>query len=196
MTSIRKRMGVLFIGTAIPLVLASAAYACASLATLSVNPEKGRPGITVSGSGANYCADPACSEVTIHFKSRSGLVLATTRPGADRRIAFEFTVPKAAAGWYSIVAVQSKADGAPVAGTPGRDSFKIVRRTSAREGATAPVWFSQQDPPASDAPASLPIQLPVSSGALFAMALVGLALTMGLGAYWKVSGKLDGTVSA
>ncbi len=195
MTSIRKRMGVLFLGTAIPLVLASAAYACASLATLSINPEKGRPGITVAGTGANYCSDPACSEVTIHFKSRSGPVLATTRPGADRRIAFEFKVPKAAAGWYSIVAVQSKADGSPVAGTPGRDSFKVVRRSSANNGGTAPVWFSNQSPP-SESPAPSGLELPVSTSALFALALAGFGLTLGLGVYWKLTGRLNAAVSA
>lgn len=193
MGSVRKRMGVLFLGTAIPLVLASAAYACAALATLSITPEKGRPGATVAGTGANYCSDPACSEVTIHFKSRSGPVLATTRPTAERRIAFEFKVPKAAAGWYSIVAVQSKADGAPVAGTPGRDSFKILRRTSANEGGVAPVWFSDDTPTSQSA---APFQLPVSSGSLLAVAFAGLALTLGLAVYWKRTGKLDASVSA
>lgn len=193
--TIRKRMGVLFMGTAISLVMASAAYACASLATLSINPEKGRPGATVSGNGANYSADPASSTVTVHFKTRSGPVLWEGRPGADRKIAFEFTVPKAAAGWYSIVAVQKKADGAPVAGTPGRDSFKILRASANREGSTAPVFFSKQSPPQAGSTAPSGLELPVSTNALVALALGGLALTFGLGTYWKTAGKLDPAVS-
>lgn len=193
--TIRKRMGVLFVGTAISLVFASTAYACAVLATLSVDPEKGRPGATISGSGSNYCADPACSDVTVRFKSRSGPILWQGRPTADRKIAFEFTAPKAAAGWYSIVAVQKKADGAPVAGTPGRDSFKVLRTSASREGSVAPVFFSKQAPPQAGSASPSGLELPVSTSALTALALGGLALTFGLGAYWKSTGKFDPAAS-
>lgn len=191
--SIRKRMGVLLVGTAIPLLIASVAYACASLATLTIDPHRGRPGRTISGNGANYCADPACSPVTVHFKSRSGPVLWEGLPNAERRIEFTFKVPKARAGWYSIVATQNKADGAPVAGTPGRASLRVVRPDS---GAIAPVMFSGDKPPAATSPAPSGVELPVSTTALFALALAGLAATAALGTYWKKTGKLDSTFSA
>lgn len=196
MTSVRRRIGVLVLGAAVPLVLASAAYACASLATLNVDPERGRPGATITGKGGNYCADPSCSPVTVHFKGRSGPVLAEIRPGADRKISFEFKVPKAARGWYSIVAVQNKADGNPVAGTPGRASLKVTRASANRGSVAAPLWSNDQTPPRSDsAPTRSGIELPVSSGALFAAALASLALTIALGAYWKWSGKLEPTTT-
>lgn len=190
--SIRKRMAVLVVGVAVPLCLASVAYACAALATLTLDPQRGRPGATISGGGANYCADPACSPVTVRFKSRSGVVLWEGRPTAERKISFDFVVPKAPAGWYSVLATQSKADGAPVAGTPGRASLKIVRGDN---GNLVPVW-SRQEPPRAGSNSAAGIQLPMSPNLLLMIALAGLVGTAGLGTYWKRAGKLDATSSA
>lgn len=196
MRGIRKRLGALFIGVAVPLVLASAAYACASLATLSIDPERGRPGATITGKGGNYSSDPAASTVTLHFKSRSGPVLWEGRPSAERKIAFEFEVPDAAPGWYSVIAVQNKADGNPVAGTPGRSSLKVRATATNRGSSIPPVWSADQTPPRADAPTRSGVDLPVSSGILFAAAFASLAFTIGMGAYWKKTGKLSPTTAS
>lgn len=117
---------------AIPLAVASVAFACARLTTLYLNKSAARSGAEVSGFGRNYTTDPRASDVTVRFNSRHGLVLWQGRPDQNGNITPSFRVPKAKRGYYTILATQYGADGRPAAGTPGRASLRIGqgRRTS------------------------------------------------------------------
>lgn len=178
----KRKLGMAFGAIAIALTAASAAYACASLATLAVDPGRGTAGATVSGTGGNYRvnanpAAPTVSDVFVTLDRRRGPVLATVTPTADRKISFDFTVPDADGGWHTLLATQYNLTNgevnynSPVAGTPGRAAFKI--RATSGGNLVGPVWST--DPGSGiDAPATLPVGgLPAQLLLLAAIAGVG-----------------------
>ncbi|MGH9282550.1 MAG: IPT/TIG domain-containing protein, partial [Acidimicrobiales bacterium] len=132
MTQQRKR--VLFTtalgAIVVPLVVASFAYACTSLATLSVTPAEGTVGTTITGTGKNFIphgADrPSTEPVVVRFNSRTGTPLWSGRPDAGGNISFSFTVPDAAPGQHTIIATQNDANGNPASGTPARVAFTVT----------------------------------------------------------------------
>lgn len=184
MMASRTRLGVAFGAIAVVLALASAAYACAVLATLTVTPERARKGATVTGSGGNYRVNtdpsaPTVSDVFITLDRRDAAPLTTVTPNPDRTIDFSFTIPNnVKPGWHVVLATQyNLADGSPVAGTPGRASLK-VRRTGS--GSLAPVAWERSRPPTAGEPVGVPGLLPVpapAANALLALGLAGLAGT-------------------
>lgn len=177
----RKRLGLVFTVVAAPLAIASVAYACANLATLQLDASKGRPGKVVTGKGHNYSTDPTASLVQLRWKSRTGKLLWEGIVNPDRTITPSFAVPKAKAGWYTVLATQYKADGAPVAGAPGRAAFKVRKpRSSAAVpvipgsdrsgGGREPVTAPFERAPVTDSPVGVPMIIALS------VALMGGAL--------------------
>ena len=124
---------------AIPLAVASTAWACGRLATLYLNPAGGRAGAEVTGVGRNYNSAPTASEVTVRFNGRNGRVLWQGRADQNGRIFPSFQVPNVRAGNYVVLATQSTADGRPAAGTPGRSPLRVRRGSSSTQSA-APLW--------------------------------------------------------
>ena len=143
------------------------AYACVSLATLSLNTTNGAVGTTVTGSGkgfsgmmgavsTNVPAQPA--PVEIHFGSRTGPVLWTGVPDGSGQIAFSFQVPASEPGEVVIFATQSTPTGAAVSGTPARTVFTV----DAPPAAPAPTQQAvvEPEPAAAPAPVAAPAATP------------------------------------
>jgi len=150
-----RTVGLVAAAVAVPLVAASIAYACAALASLSVNPGAAEAGQTVTGYGQSFSnthgGSPSVEPVVVRFNSRSGPVLWSGRPDSSGNISFSFVVPKAAPGQYTIIATQNNADGQPAPGTPARAAFQV---TGTPEPAAAPVAVAPAEPPAPAAPAA------------------------------------------
>lgn len=135
----KRRVGVfLILAAMVPLAVASTAYACARLATLYLNKSGGKPGTVVNGDGRNYDSSTTSSAVTIRLDRRNGRVVWQGGAGSDGRIRPSFRIPKARAGYHTLLATQQRADGRPSLGTPGRATIKISGRT--RQGAAAAPW--------------------------------------------------------
>ena len=152
-----------------PLVVAATAFACANLATIKPGKKSGAAGTTVTVKGFNFTTRADASAVAIRLNSRRGPVLAEERADSRGRIETQFTVPaNARAGRGVLIATQTKANGAPAAGTPARHPFE-VRGGSNSSGAVPVAWSSpQQGPP----PAAAPIPVvPIAGGALALVAL-------------------------
>jgi hypothetical protein len=120
---------------AVPLAIASMAFACARLATLKLDRAGGTPGARVGAEGRNFSNDAASSPVALRLNSRRGPVLWEGRPNRRGRIRASFTIPSARAGHYVILATQQTAEGRPAAGTPARAPLRV--RSSSRSAAAA-----------------------------------------------------------
>jgi hypothetical protein len=187
----RKRVGVLFLVGAVlvPLAIVSTAWACGRLANLRLSADSARAGQEVTGVGLNYNSQPTSSDVTVRLGGRSGPVLWQGRTNAQGTIAPVFTVPRVKSGYYTIVATQYLASGAPAAGTPGRDVLRIgrVKRQKTSSGTVAP-WASPAPPtsgagPAGGAPAHTARAIDVSTpvvvgGTLLFVVLAASGVTM------------------
>ncbi len=124
----RRRLLVLSGALAAPVVAASAAFACQSLATATVTPKSGPSGSIVNVKGGNYSSSPTSSAIEVHLDSRTGPVLASTGPAASIDLNFAVNAP---AGYHVLVVTQYTSSGAPVAGTPGRASFNVTSGAAA-----------------------------------------------------------------
>lgn len=144
------------------------AYACVSLATLSLQTTNGTVGTTVTGTGkgfsgmmgavsTNVPAQPA--PVEIHFGARSGPVVWTGLPDGAGQIAFSFQVPASEPGQVVVFATQYTPTGAAVSGTPARATFTV----DAPPAAPAPTQAAVVEPEpavAAPAPAAAPVAAP------------------------------------
>lgn len=139
MNSLKRRLLAAFALVAIPVGVASAAYACQVLATLSATPGSGPNGTQVTATGGNYSGSAAASNVDIHLDGRTGRILASTRANGQGRINTSFTVSNVALGNHVLVATQT-VNGAPKAGTPGRAPFNVTLggASSASHASTLP----------------------------------------------------------
>lgn len=108
---------------------ASAAFACQSLATLTLTVKSGPSGTQTHASGGNYSSSPSSSPVVIHLDTRTGPVLWSSG-GPTSTVNADFAVNGPAA-YHALVATQYTSSGAPVAGTPGRASFNITSGAAA-----------------------------------------------------------------
>jgi len=140
----KRKVGLFLVfGAAVPLAVASTAWACGVLATLSLNTKVAAPGQAVTVTGKNYSntAEGGPSPVTVRLKSRSGAAL-TTVAATNGKIEDTFTVPaNTAPGWYVVLATQTLANGNPKSGTPGRTTLRV--QGSAKDAAAvAPPWAS------------------------------------------------------
>ena len=110
---------------------ASAAFACQSLATLTLDKKSGPSGTQVTVvQGANYSGSPTSSRVEFHLDSRTGPLLGATAGPQANITGTTFTVT-GPAGPHVILATQYTSSGSPVAGTPGRARFDITGGSSA-----------------------------------------------------------------
>jgi hypothetical protein len=136
MHACKRRLLVGFAIVAVPVGLASAAFACQVLATLSVTPTSGPSGTSVTATGGNYSSSASASNIEIHLDSRTGRVLASTRAGGDGSLNVTFPVSGVAVGYHTLVATQYNANGTPKSGTPGRASFQVTASRAATANAT------------------------------------------------------------
>lgn len=130
--SFRRRASVLFAGSALPIVLASAAFACQSTVTLYSSSSSVAQGGTVTVTGNKYNTSAAFGPVQIRLDSRTGPVLASATP-VGGNISASVTVPATTSlGYHILIATQyNNTTGAPCTGCPGRASVKVVAPASA-----------------------------------------------------------------
>lgn len=183
----RRKIGLILVfGAALPLAAASVAWACGVLATLTLDTKVASPGQAVSLTGKNYArTDQGASLVTVRLKSRTGAVL-TTVGTTTGRISDTFTIPASVSpGWYTVLAVQNAASGAPKSGTPGRTTLRITGPAQNNTTVVAAPWSSSSPsgPAAQAAPAG-------GAGSLLAILLAAaLSLTMLVGGWTLLSRK-------
>ena len=186
----RRKIGLILVfGAALPLAIASAAWACGILATLAVDKKVAAPGEAVTATGRNWTTAAGSSPVTIRLQSRSGQVLATTAAQTGGTIRETFAVPASLSpGWYVLVATQFNADGTPKTGTPGRTTLRV--QGGARDSAVAGAPWGSSTPAGPAASAARD----GGSGSLLAILLAGtLSLTM-LASGWKLLSRRSRTV--
>lgn len=188
----RRKLGLILVfGAALPLAVASAAWACGVLTTLTLDQKVATPGSLLTATGRNYSANATASTVTLRLQSRSGTVLTTVTPSADRKISKQFTLPASLSpGWYVVLATQFNQNGSPVAGTPGRTTVRVQGAASAKDAQVAGAPWSGSEPKG-------PVASAVSSGGsgFIALLLAGvLSLTM-LVSGWKLLSRRDRTVT-
>jgi hypothetical protein len=123
--------------------LGASAFACANLATLNLSAGSGRPGTTITFTGAGFAVPRASTGLTptpvvVHWEWEDGAVIAEVVPDRYGSISAQFTVPETRPGTYIIVATQKtprRAPGAsqeepaalfPEPGTPARASFEVL----------------------------------------------------------------------
>ncbi len=142
-------VGVLVVG------VGASAFACANLATLNLSATSGRPGSTVTFTGASFVGPRASNNfhatpVVIRWRDKEGPVLAEVTPDRFGSISASFTVPDVSPGTYVILGIQETPRRAPNAapdsapaffaepGTPARASFEVLTPGGAR-GVRPPV---------------------------------------------------------
>lgn len=146
--------------------LGATAFACSNLATLILSTGRGRPGATITLTGASFIYPRASTgqpptKVVVHWQAEDGPVLAEAIPDKFGSISATFTVPEGAApGMYVITATQltprvapnAPADSPPTyvaePGTPARASFEVVAAGAlsfGRSPTTEPVTESSGD---------------------------------------------------
>ena len=144
----RRAVVMMLVGGVLPLGVASTAWACASLATMSLDSRVVQRGqaVTVTGRGfsdSHAGTTSGDSRVTIRLKARNGKVLQSdVEVGSGEvgrgNISTTFRMPAdMASGFYVLIATQTKADGTARAGTPARFAFRVSGGTS-QQSAVSP----------------------------------------------------------
>ena len=127
----------------------ASAFACANLATLNLSTTSGRPGATVTFTGASFVGARAsngfvATPVVVRWRDKDGPVLAEVTPDRFGSISASFTVPDVTPGTYVILGIQETPRRAPSAppdaaltffaepGTPARASFEVLSPGGAR----------------------------------------------------------------
>lgn len=150
----KRKVGLmLMVGGVLPLGVASTAWACAALATISLDSRVVRPGQAVTVTGAGFSDSHAGSNlgnslVTLRLKARNGVVLQDNVDVTGQRISTTFRLPTdMAPGYYVMLGTQTKADGSARAGTPARFAFRV--RGTASQSVVASPWSSASNGPTS-----------------------------------------------
>ena len=118
----------LFAVAAVPVVLASAAYACQSTVTLYANPSTVIQGGSTTVTGNKYNAS---LPIDIRLDTRTGPVLKTTTAAALSGAGVSVTIPATTkVGYHILIATQYNNSGVPCTGCPGRTTIKVVSGTS------------------------------------------------------------------
>jgi len=174
----KRKIGLaLVFGAALPLAVASVAWACGVLATLSSDVKVAAPGQNVTLAGKNYgTAASGASAISFRLKSRGGTVVKEIPAPTTDKIAATFPIPAdTSPGWYVVLATQNSSSGVPKAGTPGRTTIRV--QGSAQSSVAGAPWGS----PSSSGPAAQ-----AGGGSLLAILFAGaLSLTM-LAGGWKI----------
>lgn len=134
---------------------AGTASACTNLATINLSSSAGKPGdvITLTGSGfmANSAEMPmdgmvmdmssmtmaaltVRSPVVLRWNGADGPVLSNAVPDRSGTISVLFTIPEAAAGHYTVMAIQKNPQGFDVYGTPARAPLQVIGAGGAAGG--------------------------------------------------------------
>ena len=134
---------------AAPVVAASIAYACTALANLSLNPNQGDPGATITGTAQGFSSSG--EPVAIRIGKANAQPVWVGRADANGRVNVSFQIPgNLAPGSYTVLATQNNADGQPIPGSPARAELTVTGRPAVT-GTPAPVAAPQQ--PGTPAPA-------------------------------------------
>ena len=151
----RRKVGlVLLFGAALPLAVASVAWACGVLATLTLDKKVAAPGDVITATGKNWGTAAGQSAVSIRLKSRTGNVIATTAVQTGGKISETFSLPaNLSPGWYVVLGTQTNANGTPKSGTPGRTTIRIQGSSKSADVAPA-AWGSAK--PSGPAAAAAP----------------------------------------
>jgi hypothetical protein len=136
----RRRAVAAFAAVAAPVIVASAAFACQTLTTASVNPKSAPAGGTVTVTGQNYSTAASASQVQVRLDSRTGPLLASVTPAANRTVTATVQIPaNTSAGYHTILLTQyNNTTGQPIAGTPGRTSLQVTGAASADSSSITP----------------------------------------------------------
>lgn len=188
----KRRIGLsLVFGAVLPLAVASVAWACGVLATLTLSEKTASPGQAITATGKNFSSTG--SAVTIRLKSRSGTLLTTTAADAGGKIDSTFPIPASVSpGWYSVMALQNAASGAPKAGTPGRTTLRITG--TQKQSAVAAPWSSSK--PAGPGGSSAPVaRAGAGSRPVLPMVLAAILSLSMLAAGWTLVGRRNRTVA-
>jgi len=173
------RWAVLVAVGAIVAGIGATAFACANLATLSLSTPNGRPGTTVTFTGAGFAypragSNQAPTPVVVRWRDKDGPILAEVTPNRFGSISATFTVPEATPGTYVLVATQKDARGVDAYGTPARASYQILgangRSVVAQPGAPAATALPSES--SSTGIVALTVALGVLGLALFATGFI------------------------
>ncbi len=146
----------MMVGAMLPLGAVSTAWACASLATLSMDSKVVTAGdeVTVTGRGfsdAHAGSTSGDSLVTLRTKARNGPVVQDNVDVTEGRISQKVRMPSnMKSGYYVMLATQTKADGTARAGTPARYAFRVKGTAAAQSVAPSP-WSNAPSGPTSSA---------------------------------------------
>ena len=127
----RHRLILAFFLVAIPLAIASTAFACQSLATLHANPSTTSASVQTTLSITGNGFDPGGSEVQIRLDTLSARETLATVQTAELNFGGGFTVlvvipGNLKVGYHFLAASQSDVNGRLTAGTPVRASFQVL----------------------------------------------------------------------
>lgn len=129
---------------AVVLVVAALAFACSPQAGISLTPNVGPAGstVTVAGSGFSRAGGP----VEVYWNSRSTAPVASAEPDLTGKVSLSFSVPAGArGGYYTVIAIQNPA-------FPARAVFQVPGSSAPPEPAPQPGGAGQ--PPATVQPPS------------------------------------------
>ena len=122
-------------------VLATVAFACTNLATITLSSDSGHPGDTIALTGTSFPARTqggvTPTPVEVHWKTADGPLLAKTTPDRTGTIVVTFAIPESAPGAAIIIATQRRSvpnpnspDAAPMLvdefGTPARATLRVL----------------------------------------------------------------------
>jgi hypothetical protein len=152
----KRKVGLfLLVGAMLPLGVASTAWACAALATLSLDSKVVQPGQEVNITGRGFSDSHAGttagdSRVALRMRTRNGAVVKELEVFGGR-IATKMALPRdMKSGFYVMLATQQKADGTARAGTPARFAFRVSGAPVAQSAVASP-WSSAPSGPSSSA---------------------------------------------
>ncbi|HEX2274723.1 MAG TPA: hypothetical protein VHG90_12690 [Acidimicrobiales bacterium] len=123
----KKRALGLFTLVAVPVIFASAAFACQALTTARARPSSGPVGTQVTVTGGGYDRN---FPVQIRWDSRYATPLATAQPNQSGFVSAVITVPNSSVGSHTILITQKVRNSAgqwvDKSGSPGRCSFEVT----------------------------------------------------------------------
>ena len=122
----RHRLVLVFCGVAMPLWMASAAFACTSLATIQANPSATVGVTTMAITGNGF--EPA-STIEIRLDGRDAplrTVDGSSVVGSTGAFTVVVSMPSVSVGYHFFLATPTDGAGNPVAGTPARASFQVL----------------------------------------------------------------------
>ncbi|MDQ3931476.1 MAG: hypothetical protein M3252_01355, partial [Actinomycetota bacterium] len=123
---LQRRLVLFFVLAAVPILVASAAFACQRLVTAYATPKSGPVGTNVTVTGGNY--NPSAGPVEVRLDTRTGKVLATTAAQPDGNISVTFPIPSGTSvGYHTLVVTQFTSSGTMISGGPGRTSFQVTQ---------------------------------------------------------------------